>query len=215
MRESDLFVPVKSLLLEEVKCQSVYAEVGLYDVVGVKGSLTIIIEMKKNLRFKVLEQAYRARTASDYYFIAVPEPKRHHAGMIRDILKSYGIGLIYVDVHKQNAYIEKWGSRSRAKNHSIRHIIREGYHDQLEGGLKSGEFVTEYGETINRVKDYLAWYARGRWVTVNEILEHVQTHYAQPKASLTVTLKESFNADWCEWKIIDRKTHFRLIDKKA
>ncbi|MFF5816373.1 hypothetical protein [Lysinibacillus capsici] len=97
MKESDLFEPLKRFLLNQVHCQNVYAEVGLYDVVALKGNVTIVVEMKKHLNFKVLEQAYRARTASDYYFIAVPKPKQRHGWFIRDILKKYGIGLI--DLH--------------------------------------------------------------------------------------------------------------------
>ncbi|AVK98861.1 hypothetical protein FCT18_14660 [Lysinibacillus sphaericus] len=209
MKESDLYEPLKQFLLNQMRCQSIYAEVGLYDVVALKGNVTIVVEMKKHLNFKVLEQAYRARTASDYYFISVPEPKQYHGWFIRDILKKYGIGLIYVDVEKQQAHIEEWGVRSRAKNHSIRHLIREGYHDKLTGGLKSGEFRTEYGETIERVKTFLKWHRRDRWATVDEILEYVQTHYSSPKASLTATLKETWNAEWCEWKIEKRKTYFR------
>ncbi|MFF7118516.1 hypothetical protein [Lysinibacillus capsici] len=112
-------------------------------------------------------------------------------------------------MEKQEAHIEEWGARSIAKNHSIRHLIREGYHDNLTGGLKSGEFITEYGETIERVKSFLKWHSRDRWATVDEILEYVQTHYSSPKASLTATLKETWNAEWCEWKIEKRKTHFR------
>lgn len=67
MKESDLFEPLKRFLLNQVHCQNVYAEAGLYDVVALKGNVTIVVEMKKHLNFKVLEQAYRARTASDYF----------------------------------------------------------------------------------------------------------------------------------------------------
>lgn len=37
VRESDLFEPVKQLLLEMVGCEKVYAEVLHYDVVGIVG----------------------------------------------------------------------------------------------------------------------------------------------------------------------------------
>lgn len=118
----------------------------------------------------------------------------------KEIWYQYGIGLIYIDVEKQEAHIEEWGARSRAKNHSIRHLIREGYHDNLTGGLKSGEFITEYGETIERVKSFLKWRRGDRLATVDEILEYVQTHYSSPKARLTAILKETWNAERCDWK---------------
>ena len=33
----------------------------------------------------------------------------------------------------------------------------------------------------------------GEWVTVDEILEHCETHYRNPKASVMATLKEKWN----------------------
>ena len=47
------------------------------------------------------------------------------------------------------------------------------------------------------------------WVCVDEILKHVETHWASPKPSLAADLRAHYNKDWCEWKRFGRKTMYR------
>lgn len=55
MKETDMFDPVKKLL-EELGCSNVYGEIMNFDVVGLRGPADVIVEMKKTLNFKVIEQ---------------------------------------------------------------------------------------------------------------------------------------------------------------
>ena len=50
----------------------------------------------------------------------------------------------------------------------------------------------------------------GDWVTVDDILDHCDTHYRNPKASVMATLKEKWNQDWCESKLENRRRYFRM-----
>ncbi|MEK3956100.1 MULTISPECIES: hypothetical protein [unclassified Psychrobacillus] len=209
MKESDMFQPVKDLLHQKLGCAHVYAEVGVYDVVGLLENVNIIVEMKKQMSFKVIEQARRAAGLADYVFVAIPKPKASINSMAVSLLKQEGIGLILVGV--RGAKIQFWGRRHRRKGgKGIRSQIRS-HHKETIGGVKSGEGPTEYSVTIEKIKDYLQ---RKDWVTVDDIVVNVETHYKNPRASIGTTLKASWNASWCERKKEGRKTYFRLIQDK-
>ena len=55
MKESELFTPVKKLLLNQ-GCKDVYGEVCNYDVVGVAPDSEFIVEMKKNMKKQFLKR---------------------------------------------------------------------------------------------------------------------------------------------------------------
>ena len=207
MLEKDMFEPVKFYL--EIKGYKVYAEVGSADVVGVKENETIIIEMKKQLNFKVLEQIFsRIGTATKLY-VAVPYNDKHPYGnpnhrFAYHILREYGIGLFFVKGDTIFEYIE--GAEFDIV-HDIRKWIRE--HNELTiGGSKSGDTVTEYSLTRERIQSFMK---ERDWVTVDDILKEVKTHWKNEKSSLAADLRAPYNKDWCEWKRVGRTTHYRYI----
>lgn len=213
MKESDLFEPVKELLLTKIGCEKVYAEVLNYDVVGVLSNLNIIVEMKKVLNFKVIEQAINAKSHGNYVFIAVPNKKNGFSRIVTDFLKHYGIGLITVsDGGYTYAQIQPGlFAKFNRKTGNIRKYIKDGYHDTIVGGSKMGDFdyQSDYTLMIDDIKTFLKHRKQGKWVTVDEILEYCTCYYSQPKPQLTQTLKAHWNSDWLEWKVEKRKTHFR------
>lgn len=209
-----MFPFVKNLLMDKVKCNKVYAEVANKDIVALKGDISIVVEMKKQLSFKVIEQAIQAKYSTDYIFIAVPKPKNPHSRIAISLLKQEGIGLIYITECTQSSTtlkessIKFWGKRVRKKSHDIKKHINHDFHSRTIAGVKSGEGLTEYGEMINLIKLFLK---RRKWVTIDEILDNVETYYNNPKPSLMQTLKAEWNSDWLEWKVENRKTYFKLI----
>lgn len=214
VKESDMFTNVKFVLTQKMQCDNVYAEVGTYDVVGVKGDIAIVVEMKKQLNFKVIEQAIRAKYCADYIFIATPKPKNPHSKIAINLLKQEGIGLIYTtdepdmyDSRKIGSNIEFWGKRIRNKTYDIKKYINHEFHSRTIAGVKSGEGITEYSEMMDTIKFFLR---RKEWVTIDELLENVQTYYNNPKPSLMQTLKAEWNKDWLEWKVENRKTYFKI-----
>lgn len=222
MKEADLFYPVKKYLLESMRCERVYAEVLNYDVVGVLGKYTVIVEMKKNLSFKVIEQAIHAKRHGNYVFIAVPKPKYSYINTVSEFLKYNGIGLILIDKLGREDF---GGVQLSAQiqtglfaklNRNVADLfkyIEDGYHDTIVGGHKMGDFdyQSDYTRMIDNIKAFLRRHSN-KWVSVDEILEHCQCYYANPKIQLTVTLKENWNADWIEHRKINRTTHFKYID---
>jgi hypothetical protein len=212
VKESDLFEPVKQLLIEKIGCEKIYAEVLNYDVVGVIGQQDIIVEMKKVLNFKVIEQAIQAKQHGHYVFIAVPHKKGCFSWVVKDFLKYHGIGLITV---KDGVYADVQTGlfpRYNRKTGDIRKHIKDGYHDIIPGGSKMGdyEYQSDYTLMIDDIKRFLKRRKQGAWVTVDEILKYCSCYYSQPKPQLTQTLKAHWNNDWLQWKVENRKTYFRI-----
>ncbi|MCA1064685.1 hypothetical protein QTG56_24045 (plasmid) [Rossellomorea sp. AcN35-11] len=212
LKESDLFEPVKRLLIEKVGCEKVYAEVLHYDVVAVIGNHDIIVEMKKVLNFKVIQQAVEARRHGHYVFIAVPYKKSGIQRIVKDFLKYHGIGLIIIKDETVAEIPTGLFASFNRKTGDIRKYIKDGYHDTIPGGSKMGDFdyQSDYTLMIDDIRRFLKRRKQGKWVTVDEILEHCSCYYSKPKPQLTQTLKANWNSDWLEWKVENRKSHFRI-----
>lgn len=209
MREKDLYLPVKNFLEDTVGCNKVYGEVLNSDVLGIKGTANIVVELKTRLSFHLLDQALERLRLAQYVYIAVPSRRSPLPKVVSKILKQEGIGLLYVynNKHSQRVSIRIPArfNRDVSRYINIRKHIKD-YHEDEVGGVPSGEGKTEYSITIDSVKSFLR---RKDWVTIDEILEHCETHYAQPKPSLSRTLVEDWNQDWCEVKVVNRTRYFR------
>lgn len=224
MKESDMFLPIKEMLIEN-GCSDVYGEVLGTDVLGIDGPVNIIVEMKKNLSWKLLDQIMdRKRSAlGQYLYIAIPERKGYLPHVVQNFLRKNKIGLI--EVRKNNfevvggAYYAAVVKPARYQRVYKREIYRvresiEDFHKTQKGGTPSGkETMTRYKATIEEVQYFLGRSKRGEWVKIDEILEHCETHYASPKPSLSKALRE-FEHEWCEMKKIKNRVHFRAIQNK-
>lgn len=214
MKESELFEPVKNLVIE-MGCSNVYGEVMSCDVLGIKGACNIIVEMKTTLSFKVIDQAIERLRYGHYVYIAVPKRKAATPKCVKEMLASYHIGLIEVGKRQTKVAIPAKFNRLANKRKGylrIRESIKS-FNESQVGGVKSGEGITDYALTINRIKDYMVS-KRGKWVTVEDILKHCETHYQNPKPSVMATLKAEWNQDWCETKIEQRRRYFRIKTDK-
>ncbi|WP_157456954.1 hypothetical protein [Carnobacterium maltaromaticum] len=222
MKETEMFAPVKTMLLEEMACDEVYGEIANFDVVGFCGPADIVVEMKTALNFKVIEQAYRALKYAHYVYIAVPKPKGSHRFIYHEMLAPKGIGLVYVGkdwVTGEDRYIAEVSHQARF-NHSavqanlkrhenayrLRGQITEWSNKNI-GGSKSGETITDYSETIRKVKEFLA---SNGWSTLQQILDNCETHYANPEPSLRATLHQPWNKSWIESKKDERTVFYKI-----
>ena len=246
MRETDLFEPIKWLLLNKLLCYEVYGEILNFDVLGLSDNDTnIIVEMKTSLNFKVMEQALNALQYADYVYIATPKRKRAYGyydptKMLEKVyFNRYGIGLIEVDercleVEKESQYKHLIDTRIKAKynrlprkmkhKHKNDYLYEKHYKEMYDirshikhyshknvGGISGNDpnKVSAFSETMTGVKRYLMRqytnYFKGNieyhWKTIDEILEHCETHYGSPKASLSNALRNGWGGNWYESKI--------------
>ena len=76
------------------------------------------------------------------------------------------------------------------------------------GGSKGGETITEYKLAIEKIKECLYFHRAG--LTIEEFLDKVQTHYANPKPSTIATLRAKWNEDWLEIITEDKKLKYLM-----
>lgn len=210
--ESDLFLPVKTFF--EEKGYDVYSEVvlpggGRADVVAYMEPVATVIELKKQLSMELIEQALDRRRSFPYVYVCVPERKKPLYRFVEKILRDAGIGVLeytsggYIRMKKAARFKRSLGFQARKWNE----ILRPEHKTWLEGGASGGGYVTDYRLTMERVKSYLR-IKGSEWTTIDDILNHCETHYAAPKPSLSQALRK-FEDAWCESKVEGRKLHFR------
>lgn len=218
MKETDLFPPLK-IWLEE-RSYEVFTEVqssytgGRADIVAVSGPVVSVVEMKTSLSLELIGQAMRWRPFANFIYIAIPySTRRTH--LAQEILRKEGIGLLQVDLmhrYGKSVFNPLRANFNRRINNHIRESLVED-HKILAGGHAGGGYVTKYSQTIKRVKEFLnSWHVRTQqdgWATMAQILDHCETHYSSPKASLAAAMK-GWESEFFETKVENRKLHFRL-----
>lgn len=224
MKEHELFNPIKSFLIEDMGCEEVFGEVLDCDVLGLNGSVNIIVELKTNLTFKLVDQAIERLRHGHYVYIAVPKRKTHIPRLVTKILKQHKIGLLYVN----NGFVEI-SSKAKFNRLPVERVKRDGqkdirqyikpYHREQMGGKKSGEVITDYSLMVDDIKRYLKMermYTTNNdgWVTIDDILTHCEKRimYNNPKPALSATLRKEWNHSWCEVKKVGRTPYFRYKD---
>lgn len=222
IKEADMFEPLKEWLLNTLGCDAVYGEVHDIDVVALCGPVDIAIEMKTSVSMKLLEQVISRMWLANYVYICIPRSVANNlkrSSLVYTLAKVYGFGILSCSVVKSSyvqpicVEIPARYQRFRHKRGLLRHYITP-YHEHTIGGATSKEKNSQYQQTIKRLKaemKYRCDMSTTGWISINELLDHVETHYANPKASVAATLLEDWNSDWCESKIIDRKRMYRYI----
>lgn len=224
MKETDLFQPVKQWL--EDGGHTVYSEVShsLYggrraDIVAVHGSIYTVVELKTSLSLDLIEQAYSWKKDAHYVYVCTPMPKGSTNRFAEKLLRQYGIGLLQVVFNKDArfTYVHQEGycvpRINRRVTGDLQKAVTEYHKNNPPGGSQAGGYVTAYKITMMHVKEYLEMQKWRRnpngWVTINEILDNVTTHYSSPKQSLSKALM-SFEQEWCESQKVNGKLMFRM-----
>ncbi|MEJ8547091.1 hypothetical protein [Brevibacillus borstelensis] len=211
MRESDLYDPIKQWMEErgfavfpEVECRQAG---GRADIVVTSGPIVGVVEMKQSLTLDLIDQALRWRGFANYIWIAIPYRKNGYKQFVNMVLRDYGIGVLFVSKH--GTVWAEWNARfmRRAVPHLQKSLTEHHLTSGIKGGHSGGGYITPYRITINKVKHFLR--RTGGWHSIREILDHCETHYASPRASLAKALQE-YEAQWCEKKKEGGKLHFRF-----
>ncbi|MCC2357713.1 MULTISPECIES: hypothetical protein [Bacillus cereus group] len=226
IKESELFEPVKEWL--EEKGYEVFSEVSpkysggkRADIIGRNSPAIAIVELKTTLSLELLDQAYFWKQLGHYIYVAIPRRTKQVPHIIREFLRKQGIGLLLVDI--QTGCVNAW---EKAKfNRPVYRIdwgteLHQEHKTWLKGGSAGGGYVTSYKLTMEKVKlllkrirerDQREGNKTDGWLSLNKILEHCETHYAQPKSSLSQALR-NFESDWCECKYEGGRVFFRYIE---
>lgn len=153
------------------------------------------------LSLDLIGQAVRWKPYANLIYVAVPRSKSGRFGDYGcQLLRQEGIGLL--EVKGDYIYETIKAKFNRRINNHLRDTLVE-QHKELPGGHSGGGYVTPYKLTIDRVKKYLGSYRFSEddgWATMAEILDHCETHYSSPKASLAAAMK-TFEANHFETRV--------------
>jgi hypothetical protein len=215
MKESDLFHPVKKWM--EDAGWEVFAEVeawgGRADIVGKSHPAYCVVELKTSLTMDLMEQAIRWKRFAHYIYIGIPMRKKMIHPFAMKVLSDNNIGVLQIDRYGSvydlsNARYNRPLMRSKyGSTFSWDNFLYEEQKTWINGGSDGGGYVTPYKMTIKRVRIYLE--RVGDWRSINDILDHCETHYRSPKPSLAQALIK-FEHEWCECRKIGRKNHFKI-----
>lgn len=159
MKETDLYQPVKELLMD--LGYTVRGEVKDIDIVALKDEHMIIVELKTSFTLKLILQAVKRQRLSNHVYIAIPRPqfKRAFGKDFNDkklLLRRLELGLIFVSFDSEVPYAQvvfdpKPFSTKLSQSHYKKQRIalceeialRSG--DYNAGGTK-GKIITSYRE---------------------------------------------------------------------
>ncbi|MDY0074432.1 MAG: DUF2161 family putative PD-(D/E)XK-type phosphodiesterase [Acholeplasmataceae bacterium] len=158
MKETDLFIPVRNLLMEWG--YDVQGEVLAADVFAVKEENIIIIELKLAISLKLIYQAIERQKVTPSVFIAIPKQvassHRRKNDHFFTLLKRLGLGLIVVSGNKAEMLLEpqsvqevKTRSSSAKKRVMLKEYEQRSQYKTLGG--TNGKKVTVYKEQVIEV----------------------------------------------------------------
>ncbi len=185
-KESDLYFPIKTFLANlgyEVK-----GEIKNCDIVARKDDSVIIIELKLSLNITLLLQAVERFTLADTVYIAIPAHctvYKKQRSRVKKLIARLCLGLIIVDMHKENNYVEVVHDpkdytprKNRSKQNGLLKEFSLRVGDTHQGGSTSSKVkFTAYRQRCIRVAQYLAELPFSRGAEIKNAI-------AEPQATL-------------------------------
>ena len=167
MKETDLFLPIRRLF--EDLGYTVHAEVRDCDVTATKDEELIVIELKRNLSVRLLEQALTRQKTGAMVYVAVPKPKNYKPRAYREtlaVIEKLELGLIFVNLLEGNSFAEVVcdpkpysGVRINSKKRTqLRKEIENRSVGVNQGGSSRQKIVTAYTERCIRIACALQQY---------------------------------------------------------
>ena len=120
MKETDLFKPVRTLLLS--MGYDVQGEILAADVFAVKEKEIIIVELKLQITLKLIYQALERKKVTPYVYIGVPKrilsTHQKNNAQFMVLIKKLGLGLMEVTLEKATILLEPNEEAFQATRHS-------------------------------------------------------------------------------------------------
>lgn len=250
MKEEDLFPPLKDYFINQgyVVYNEVQSTKGMNraDIVITKDDELTVIEMKKTLSFQLIDQARKWLKTANYVYVAVPVIKGERSQTAIDILNIFGIGLIEVDLRKYeerkdldvfneiNRKDMRYGltithgkyREDKLLDKSKLSFLTEEHQTWSTGGATSqSKYVTTYALLMNDIYKLLRECKEEDgegWVSVNEMIEHINkhsreevvNHYKNPKPSITQALN-TFECNDIESIKIGNTRFYSIMDEST
>lgn len=156
MKETDLFLPVKSLF--ESLGYKISAEIKNLDIIALKENEVIIVELKVNFNLKLILQAIERQNITNKVYIAIPRPKNYNPNLKsfkekENLLRRLKLGLIFVSLNIKKPYaqivfepaLDESHYINKERKHSVMKELSSRNSNDNIGGTK-GKLITAYRE---------------------------------------------------------------------
>lgn len=152
------------------------------DIVGVRGGLVLICEVKTNMSLALLSQAIGWRGDAHFICIATPEKRRRggHTRAENHLIQYFGLGHIEVAARAwrpENRVSERVEPRYRRPYQSMVKGLLDCLHPDMKRyapGARAG-YSTPWKRTMDRAVKFIE---KHPGCTIRELFEGVSTHYA-------------------------------------
>lgn len=191
----------------------VYQEVQLpggrrADIVGVRGPLVWVVEVKASVSLQLLEQAIEWLRFAHYVSIAAPPGKWQVNRFISTVTRDYGIGAFLAHAriagYQEPYAAEHWRPElhRRADVSRLRSVLCDEQKSTLAAGSKSGGYWTPFRSTCDALRRFLEDHPGA---TLKKAIDGIAHHYATP-ASARGSLRQ--------WILAGKVPMVSLVDGK-
>ena len=161
-----------------LSCYDLYFEIPQFnvDIVAKHGNILMAFEVKKNLNFRVIEQALHNKTYFHYSYICVPYS--HSMDMAERICRDYGIGILSTHVIKDFV----WGDISEYVKPKFNRTALTKYVVLSEFSKKSipgaagcdSTTITPFKNTVENIVQYLR---KKNGAKFKDVYDNIEMHY--------------------------------------
>jgi hypothetical protein len=163
MKETDLYLPVKTLLKSQG--YEVKAEVGSADIMGVRGDEPpVIVELKTGFSLTLVHQAIERLKITDLVYVAIPEWKGRTGWKAflanRTLCRRLGLGLMTIpqNLEKADVHLDPTPYTPRKNKKRQDRMLKEFQNrvgDPNQGGSTKVKLVTSYRQDALRCLAHL------------------------------------------------------------
>ena len=183
LKENDLYLPIKNFLNN--LGYKVKGEIKDCDIVAKKDDSIVIIELKLNLNITLLLQAVERFTLADIVYIAIPKQCsifRKQSKQVKKLLARLGLGLIVVDMQKEQQYVEVINDprdytprkNKRKQTALLKEFANRQGDTQKGGSTRNQAGLTAYRQRCIRVAEYLSQQTTAKGAEIKKAINETQ-----------------------------------------
>jgi hypothetical protein len=176
--------------------QEVQGPGGRADIVLTQGPFLGVVETKRHMELRLLEQAQSWTAYSHLTWAAVWKPKRNHSFFLTDICRTYlGIGLLLVSKRKKTvAEVVKPKLQRKAMVGQVRRLLEPEHKHFAEAGNDQNQYWSPFKRTVREIQN-LVMDKPG--IRLGDAVRIIQHHYT------TSSTARNCIATWLRKGIID------------
>ena len=158
------------------------------DIVATQGAVTVVVETKRSMTWRLLNQAYAWKPWACLVYCAVPHARGFGYPAEKVALHALGLGILSVEPGGvvREAFPAIFG-RPNLHFHNLRAHLREEHKTQVAAGTAGGGYWTPFKRTCNNLREYVGAHPG---CSMKEAVTSIDHHYRKPATA---------KAALCQW----------------